>query len=185
MPPEAGTLAEYLAQHTVGWQGDATWANGAIRLRLAACATDVMPPPEFVTSVRGVVLRRDEVLVLTNRHTTHVVPGGRREEGEAPAQTLAREVLEEAGWAIAPNPVLVAVTHLHHLTPKPPDYRLSYPDFLWTIYVAEAIEHRPAARLADDYEQAAAFRPIAETLAMGLSDENLFYLRAALARPRT
>src|SRR5215207_379821 len=103
VPPGVGKLDKYLAQHTVGWQGDASWANGAIRLHLAAYATDVAPPPELVTSVRGVVFRGDEVLVLTNRHATHVVPGGRREEGETPAQTLAREVLEEAGWVIAPD----------------------------------------------------------------------------------
>ena len=184
-PPIDPELAGYLAQYTAGWQGDATWAGGAMRLRVTAYASDYLPPLRYVTSVRGVVFRGDDVLVLTNQHTAHhVVPGGRREEGETPTQTLAREVLEEAGWVIAPDPKLAAVTHLRHLTPKPPDYRFLYPDFLWTIYAAEAIEHQPAARLTDDYEQAATFRPIVEAFDMGLSEENLFYLRSALSRRR-
>lgn len=180
--PVAPALAEYLARHTAQGQGEALWAEGAIRVRVTAYRTEELPPLEYVTSARGVVFRGQEVLVLTNRHGRHVVPGGRREDGETPAATLAREVLEEAGWAIAPDPVLAAVTHLRHLTPKPPGYRFPYPDFLWIVYAAEATEHRPDGKVADDYEQEAEFCAIADAPRLGLSEENLFYLDAALSR---
>ena len=40
--------------------------------------------------------------------------------------------------------------HFHHLTPKPDSYRYPYPDFLWLVYAAEALEHDSGLDIRDD-----------------------------------
>ena len=125
-------LTAFLARHKPVTNADALWRGGTIRLRSDSYLSRDSPPLAYVTSVRSVVLRRDDVLTVRNRDEWHVLPGGRREEGETPEQTVRREVLEEAGGLIG-RPVQLGFTHLHHLTPKPSDYEYPYPDFLWLV----------------------------------------------------
>jgi hypothetical protein len=74
----------------------------------------------------------------------------------------------------------VGFVHFHHLGPKPPGHPFAYPDFFFLIYMAEALEFRPEAKLPDDYELEAAFRPIDEAQALPLEEESCLYLEAAL-----
>ncbi|MEO8084503.1 MAG: NUDIX domain-containing protein, partial [Ardenticatenales bacterium] len=53
-----------------------------------------------VSSVRAIVLAGDNVLVVTNEHQMHIVPGGRPKQGETHDDALRRELLEETGWTI-------------------------------------------------------------------------------------
>ena len=154
---DAKRLATFLARHAPSASGQAVWRGGAIRLTIDSYLSTESPPLGFVTSVRSVVLRGGEVLTVRNRDGWHVLPGGRVEPGEAPEQTLLREVLEEAAVRID-RPVQLGFMHLHHLTHKPDAYAYPYPDFLWIVYVSRASAIEDDAKVPDDYEEEAVFR---------------------------
>ncbi len=138
-------------------------------------------PLGYVTSVRSLVFQDDTVLVLRNHDSTHIVPGGRREESEDFEDTVRREVLEEAGWTIE-SLVPLGFMHFRHRTPKPEGYRFPYPDFLQVVYMARAATYHPNAKLPDDYEIEAAFLPIATVRHIPLTPAERLYLAAALER---
>ena len=82
------------------------------------------------------------------------------------------------------NPVQLGFMHLHHLTPKPPDYEFLYPDFLSFVFLCEAGTWARDARSIDDYEEEAVFRPATEVSESGLSVESRTFLAAALESRR-
>jgi ADP-ribose pyrophosphatase YjhB (NUDIX family) len=174
-------LAVFLARHKPVASGEAVWRGGAIRLRIDCYLSHEPPPFAYVTSVRSVVRRGDEVLTVRNTDEWHVLPGGRCKHGETLEQTLRREVLEEAGLRIE-RPVQLGVMHLHHVTPKPSGYEYPYPDFLWLVYVSEAGAVVDRGRVVDDYEEEAVFRPAAEARTLELSGESRVFLEAALSQ---
>jgi ADP-ribose pyrophosphatase YjhB (NUDIX family) len=177
-------LAAYLGRLVPMGTATAMWGDGTMPLRITGYLTSEPPPLAYVTSARAVVFKGDEVLVPRNRHSYHVVPGGRREAGETPEQTIVRELLEETGWLVRVEP-LVAVTHLQHQGPKPEGYPYLYPDFLWSIHVAAAVSPRPGAKLADDYEEEAVFRPIAEARRLITDDPTVLDAAVAAYRRQT
>lgn len=178
---DGGDLVAFLARHEPVMNGQAVWRGGTIRLRIDSYLSREAPPPAYVTSVRSVVRRSDDVLTVRNADESHVLPGGRRERGETPEQTLRREVLEEAGLRIE-RPVQLGFMHLHHVTPKPSGYEFLYPDFLWLVYVSEAGTVVDRGRVVDDYEEEAVFRPAAEARTLELSGEGRVFLEAALSQ---
>ncbi len=148
-------------------------------LRARAYLGEELPPLDSVSSVRGVVLRGGDVLVMRNADELHILPGGRREAGETLARTLEREVLEEAGWAVEVGPVLGFI-HFLHLGPRPPDYAHPYPEFAQVVFRTVARRHLPEAKLPDDYEVEAVFRPVAEVVASDILPAGGVFLEAAL-----
>jgi hypothetical protein len=73
----------------------ADWADGQIRLQVRAYLSTTAPPLELITSVRCVLLKGGAVLVQRDIWSSHVLPGGRREAGDASLEaTLRREVPE-------------------------------------------------------------------------------------------
>jgi 8-oxo-dGTP pyrophosphatase MutT (NUDIX family) len=169
-------LAILLEGHQASAVNDAVWGGGAIRLRIASYLSDASVPAGYVTSARSVVLRGDEVLTVRNAYEWHVLPGGRLLPGETPEQALHREVWEEAGLQVA-APTQLGFMHLHHVSPEPPGYAYPYPDFLWLVYVAEAVTTPDPDRAADD-ELEARFRSIAEAERLELSVHSRLYLTA-------
>jgi ADP-ribose pyrophosphatase YjhB (NUDIX family) len=158
-------LARFLATQTPLAAEVRAWAGGATPLRITAYLSSDLPPLMYILSVRAIVLRVGEVLVLRNADGPHILPGGRREPGESLTATLRRELGEETGWpsrALQP----LAFCRLQHLGPRPAGYPYPYPDFCWVIYRAEAGTFDAAARLADDYEQDARFYPAAAALGL-------------------
>jgi NUDIX domain len=107
-------------------------------LRVRTYLTSRLPPLDLVSWVRALVRQGDQILVVRDPLSSHILPGGRREPGETLLQTLEREILEETGWTIR-NARLLGLAHVQHLTPKPADYR--YP----TITGAMSKRRRPHA----------------------------------------
>lgn len=155
---------------------EALWANGTMPLRVRYFCSDEQPPELFVTSVRCLVLQSDSALVLRNRKGNHILPGGRREEGESFEQTLRREVAEETGWTLESVSCLGFI-HLEHLKPKPPGFQFPYPHFFQIVYTAYAFIHVPDLMCDDDYEEEATFVPISELDGLGISEAELGYVR--------
>lgn len=174
-------LAAFLARHTSVASDEAVWSGGIIKLRIDCYLSRESPPFAYVTSVRSVVLRGDEVLTVRNRDEWHVLPGGRRKHGETLEQALRREVLEEAGLRIE-RPVQLGFMHLHHITPKPSIYEYPYPDFLWLVFVSDAGTVDGRGRVIDDYEEETVFRPAEEARTLELSRESRVFLEAALSQ---
>ncbi len=172
-------LSVFLARHTPIHEAEAIWGGGTLPLRLRWYLGPTQPPFEYVTSVRCVVLRGHAVLVMHNRNGRHVWPGGRREAGETPAQTIARELLEEAGCTVG-DATPIGFVHLHHHTPVPPGHPYPAPDFCWLLFAAEAQAFDTRRRLAGDYEEDAEFVPLADIPALGLEAPAEQALAAAL-----
>jgi len=159
------------------------WHQSDLDLEISYYSVDSLPNLAYVTSVRGIVIRSGEVLVVTNQdRTQHIIPGGRIEKDEALLNTLHREIREETSWSIG-SLRLLAVMHFRHLTPCPPDYPYPYPEFLQVIYAAEALEQQPDSKLEGDYEQESHFVPFDEIATFPISDGQkalLGRLRAAM-----
>lgn len=150
------------------------------RLRVRTYLTSTLPSLDLVSSVRALVRKGDQILVVRDPVSVHILPGGRREPGETLMQTLEREVLEETGWTIR-DARLIGLAHFQHLTPKPDDYRYPYPDFLHLVYVATADRYDVGKREVDGYELEAGFQPLATVEALPISQGERALLRAAMA----
>ncbi len=175
-------LANFLSRYHPLTEENAVWGDGLLPLRITSYLGDGQAPARFVTSVRAIVLRGDSILVVRDSENTfHITPGGRREEGESMEATLKREILEETGWAIG-EPSLIGYLHLHHLAPRPVDYAYPHPDFMQLIYVADAAEFIPAAKLPGQYEVESSFRSLAEVNMLELSPSQRVFLQAALKK---
>jgi 8-oxo-dGTP pyrophosphatase MutT (NUDIX family) len=169
-------LIYFLQSKTCLAEETAVW--GHLTLRETSYLCPDLPPLPYITSVRGVVLRPDEVLVIQDPESLHILPGGRREAGEPLLQTLQRELLEETGWQVA-NVKLLGFKHFHHLTPKPPDYPYPYPDFLQVVYVGTAVSYHPRAIDPNGHELGATFYPLAQIHNLPLTVGEMLFLEAA------
>lgn len=137
-----------------------------------------LPPVESITSVRAVVVREQEVLVVQDPDGYHIIPGGRREAGESLIETVVREVLEETGWQVTIGPLL-GFKHFHHLSP-PTAGQAPAPDFTQIVYLATAIAARPEAREQAGYELGAEFVPLAQIAQIPLGKSDQLFIQAVL-----
>lgn len=176
-------LAHFLQQRQPIATETAVW--GWMQLHIQTYLSDQPPPLDVVTSVRAVLFRQQEVLVVQEENDSyHIVPGGRREPDETIAETLRRELLEETGWSIQ-QPRLFAFVHFHHLTPRPPNHRYPYPDFVQLVFIAQAHEHHPAAmlpaaQLAHEFVHDVQFMPVAAAAQLPMGESQRRLLQAAM-----
>lgn len=128
-------VSSFLAPLQPFWTGTNRWPNG-FDLDIANYLHEKMPPAEFVTSVRTVLITEQGIALLHNADGSHMLPGGRRETGESFLDTLRREVREETGCAIR-DPILIGFIHIRTLSPRPADYAYPYPHFFQAVFASE------------------------------------------------
>ncbi len=175
-------LATFLARHAPIARELQVWGGGDLPLEVASYLGDELPPPAYITSVRALVFRGDEILAAREGQDWHILPGGRREGHETLEATLRREVLKESGWTLA-DTTLLGFAHFHHLTPRRPDHHWPHPDFLQPVYLARAAAFLPHALLPNEYEpDSYTFRPVAEVLTLAVSSVERCFLDAVLDR---
>ena len=176
--------AQFLSKHTPLAEETAVWPwqDQQMPIRIRAYAGRELPPLDYVGSVRALLFRDDQIMVIRDIWDHyHIVPGGRREDGESLMETLRREILEETGWTLRDSKVL-GFLHFYHLSPKPEGFPHHHPDFFQPVYMAQADQFLPHAQITNDIEAEAVFRPIAEARTL-ITDANLLQLLAlALTR---
>lgn len=177
MGPQAD-LDTFLRRNVPMAEEQVAWGGGTVPLRLASYLSRELPPLDFVTSVRGVVTSADQVLVVRDPESLHILPGGHREDGETLLETLRRELLEETGWTID-DVSLVGFQHYHHLGPRPRQAR-RYPHFIHLIYGARPASFHPDRREPDEYVLDAQLLPHGELPAIGITPAELNFLEATL-----
>ncbi len=127
------------------------------------------PPLNLVTSVRAILTRGPQIMVMRDPDGEHIVPGGRLDDGEGLLEALRRELLEETGWTVRGEPERIGLFHYHIHSPKPAGHRYPYPDFLQLLYRAEAESYYPEALEVDGFELGAEFRSSAEVRRLPLT----------------
>ena len=172
---------DFLRGRTPVATGSSTWWEGEIELDISSYVTKDEPPADLVSSVRAIVFRGDDVLLMCNRDGTHILPGGRIEHGESQMDALRREIMEEAGIEIT-DIQRIGFMHLRHRTPMPPDYPYQYPDFFWSIFRACYLKSSPDGRAPDDYEISAEFEPKVILDDLEISSLERTFLQAATER---
>ena len=172
-------LDEFVAHQEPVGSSSVRWRN-PIELDVSGYLSAQAPPVDLVSSVRAVVLNGDRVLVMRNLDGTHILPGGRVEEGETAEETLRRELLEEAGVEIEVKDQ-VGFVHLKHTTPKPKDYPHLYPDFFWPVFAASFVRFQPGAKVEDDYEVSSEFLPIRTVRGLALESHENAFLEGAIS----
>jgi hypothetical protein len=172
-------LPAFLAHHVARAEESIAW--GDMSLRVSSYLTSVLPPLQYVTSVRAVVINHDGALVLHDGSNHHVLPGGRIESGESVEATLHREVLEETGYALR-NEKVLGFMHFRHLGPKPDRYEYPYPDFLQLVYTAQPRNYFPNRVAEDVYVKWSGMMPMKDVLSLPLDQGERMYLMAARAR---
>jgi 8-oxo-dGTP pyrophosphatase MutT (NUDIX family) len=170
-------LTSFLAGRSWSAEDHTIWGHHSLRERAYLCQE--LPPISYITSVRTILLRGDQILVVRDPENIHILPGGRREPGETLEQTLHRELLEETGWTIAQS-WLLGFKHFHHLAPVPSDHPYPYPDFIQVVFAAHAGTFRPEAKEPDGHELEATFQPVAGVQTRHLSNGQHVFLTAAL-----
>jgi 8-oxo-dGTP pyrophosphatase MutT (NUDIX family) len=156
------------------------------RFEVSTYLHDRVPPLDFITSVRAVVLRGHgekarEVLVVQDPGGYHILPGGRREAGETLTETIVRELLEETGWQVTVG-ALLGFKHFYRLTPALPEFRYTDPHFAQLVYVAVATTYQPQAIEEDGYEIGAHFVAVDQLAQYKITVGEQLFLEAALTQ---
>lgn len=171
-------LASFLAAVKPFHRERRTWPNG-FDLDIASYLHDQEPPAEFVTSVRAVLVTPDGVAVLHNPDGSHILPGGRRENGESLLDTLGREVEEETRCRID-NPILLGFVHIRILSAKPDKYPYPHPDVLQVVYVARGLPGSFVGTDPDGWEESVEFVAPDDLKERPLGENELIYLNEGL-----
>ena len=98
-----------------------------------------IPDVDLVTSSLGLIFHEEKLLMVNIRSRGWDIPGGHREAGETPEQTLHRELWEEAAVTLT-NVELLAYQKATVLGPEPAGYRYPYPTSYQLFFVGKIAE---------------------------------------------
>lgn len=126
-------VVRFLADKRPALVSYVSWGRQRLDFDVASYLSNEIPPPELITSVRGIVLYGDCIVVMENEDGRHFMPGGRLEPGESFSVGLCREIGEESDLVVD-SAELLGFLHFRHLQPKPVDYPYPYPDMFHLIY---------------------------------------------------
>jgi 8-oxo-dGTP pyrophosphatase MutT (NUDIX family) len=169
-------IRRFLAQRQPfgGWRDE--WVG--VLLECNAYLADDLPAPACIGSVRALVLRDHDVL-LVHSSPPMLIIGGRCENGEAVEETLLREVAEESGWVVKPIAV-IGFIHVRHIDDQRPDWGRPAPDFIDPLFAVEAVKYDPA--MVGPNENPCEFVPISSVEQRGIERINQTFLREALRK---
>ena len=169
-------LEAFLARHPSfgGWREE--WDG--VPLEFRTCLSDELAPRAFVGSVRAIVLRDEEVL-LVHSSVPILSVGGRCKPGETVEQTLFREVAEETGWKVSLVGV-IGFIHCRHLDEQRPAWGRPAPDFIDPLFVVVAEEFD--VKLMDSNESKCEFVPIDQVEGLGVEEINRKFLCEAVQK---
>ena len=178
VPPESAVpgLKSFFSQYPSFGEWSEKWLG--IPLENRACLSDELPPRQSIGSVRAVVLRGDEVL-LVHSGVPILSIGGRCEPGETLEEALLRECGEESGWLVSPLAVIGFVHH-RHLDEQRPAWARPSPDFVDPIFAVNAIEYD--VRLLSPSELDCEFVPVGDVGRLGVGEIDRTFLREALRK---
>lgn len=169
-------LQAFLARHTPFGSWTDTWDGVPLEARVFL--SDELPPRAFVGSVRAIVLKAQEVL-LVHSSVPILSVGGRCEGEEALEQGLLREVAEETGWRVSPISV-IGFIHTWHLDGQRPNWGRPAPDFVDPLFAVEAISFDAMLKKPDEHD--CEFIPVAEVKNFSVDELNQTFLREALRK---
>jgi 8-oxo-dGTP diphosphatase len=178
------SVAAFLAGLVPACREEIVWRRKdpqPVRLEASTFLTRRRPPSAGVSSARAIVLVGEQVVVVRDPESVHVIPGGRLEAGETPARAARREALEETGWRLGRLRYL-GFRHLRSLAP-PGDPTF---EVLQAVYVGAGLSQDEGARDREGYELGWQLVPVGEALALPLTGGERALLRAAagaLTRP--
>ena len=166
-------LAAFLRGRSPLAEEEIVWSGGGLRLvqtrSTYALEKTASPPLQLVTSVRALLTRGADIMVVRDPAGCHIVPGGRLADGEGLLDALKRELLEETGWSVRCEPVRIAMFHYQIHSSRPDGFSYPYPDFLQLIYQAEAGEYDSGQIEVGGYELEAGFRALGAVKRLPLS----------------
>jgi 8-oxo-dGTP pyrophosphatase MutT (NUDIX family) len=167
-------LESFLARHPSfgGWTDE--WLGVPLEFRVHL--SKELPDRTFVGSVRGVVLRGEEVL-LVHSSVPILSVGGRCETNETLEQTLVREVAEETGWLVSILGV-IGFIHCRHLDEQRPDWGRPAPDFIDPMFAVVAETFDAALKNPDELE--CEFVSIQKVKHLGVHEIDRTFLAEAL-----
>ena len=131
--PAVSTADEFLADKTPAGTCRVDWGHQQLSFTVGSYLSQALPPADLITSVRGIVLREGELVVMENLDGRHFMPGGRIDPGETVLECLHREVREESGLTILTEERL-GFLHFRHLQPEPDNYPYPYPDMFHLVF---------------------------------------------------
>lgn len=126
-------VASFLADKRPVLVSYVKWGRQSLDFDVASYFSDEIPPTDLVTSVRGIVLLDDSVVVMENEDGLHFMPGGRIEPDESFIDALGREIREECGLTVD-SAQLLGFLHFRHRQPEPENYSYPYPNMFHLIY---------------------------------------------------
>jgi ADP-ribose pyrophosphatase YjhB (NUDIX family) len=126
-------VSSFLADKTPVLVSAVRWGHQQLEFDVASYLSQRIPPMELITSVRGIVLYKDRIVVMENEDGLHFMPGGRLKPNESFAAGLCREIQEECGLRVDSS-ALLGFIHFRHLQPEPENYPYPYPDMFHLIY---------------------------------------------------
>lgn len=137
---------------------------------------DVLPPRELITSALALAFHEGNFLMTNLHQRGWDIPGGHIEPGEAPEQTMRREVMEEAAVELGPVRLL-GYQRIRLLGDVPEGYRYPQPDSFQVLYIGTVAKILPFSPTAE--ASARIFFPLVEALQQRWVQDNQLMFDAA------